>query len=61
MEPLNDASIANQCLNILSNGRKLPSYAYYEPGDDVKGMFWNELSRKELLKIYRYIKKLQKK
>ena len=46
--------IANMCLNILANHKRLPSYAYYQPDDDVS-IFFNELTKKDIQKICRYL------
>jgi hypothetical protein len=54
MDVFNDVNITNYCLTILANGKKLPNYAYYNYGDDVKTMFWDELSSKDLTKIHRH-------
>lgn len=59
MNPLNNVAIANYCLKILANGKKLPNYAYYISGDDVKAMFWDELTFNEMTKIYRHFRRLR--
>ncbi len=60
MDIMNNAYFANYCITVLSNRKKLPSYAYYEPGDDVQTMFWNELSSNELMMIIRHLKRHQR-
>ena len=52
---MEDFELANLCLNILCNDKRLPNYAYYEPDDDVHTMFFNELTKKEIQKIKKYI------
>jgi hypothetical protein len=54
MDPFNDAFFANYCINILANFKKLPSNVYYYDGDNIKSMFWNNLSKREIKKIQNY-------
>jgi len=57
MDIRNDARLANYCLTVLANGAKLPTYAYYVPSDNVKSLFWNGLSFKELKQLHRHFTK----
>jgi hypothetical protein len=52
-----DYLFANICLTILANNFKLPSDAYYGPGDDVKTLFFRELSKKDIRKILKHFMK----